>query len=308
MHRYYFSGVDRESLVAQVNALHDANPRVGMMMHASVAGTPRMRRSLARYDLPAVIDSGATEAPMPLDRYRELLISYEGRLDWAASLDVLGDQRASARHWDHLRSCGHPVRYTFQIGGELEAEEVLPDLPPGEVVALGGLARRVRGAGPEQTIIEVYDAALPFIDAGHPVHLFGVGSFTILYYLGGEPWLHSADSSTWLLGRRVPQVIDVDGTRRRSEAPPHERIADTLRSYNRWISDTLDLPQVLWAEAVDPSRSFLTDSFCAYHDIPFGRLADLLVRYAQPAPLPGFDDGIDGHLAIGPHGQPLNLL
>jgi hypothetical protein len=248
---YYFSGI---SSYQQLKLLSELN--VCGMVNALHARQPRMKKAYRDFPrLRLALDSGAFQGRMTLGRYEDTLRAVGHRFEWKANLDVMGDQRKSHRNWLWLRARGHDVRYVFQIEGGLQVRDVLPDIKDEKVIGLGGLVPLMKDPVAAVELIRAYGEV--FAASGMQLHLFGVSSFLVTRFVGGEPWCASVDAQGWLAAGKNHRTWDRFG---RYEHRPDLTRDECMRLNIMWARawfERLDKP--LWREVAD-----LASDDCAY--------------------------------------------
>jgi hypothetical protein len=152
------------------------------------------------------LDSGAYHAfknnlELDLDRYLSFVRNH-GPIDFAVSLDVIGDSRASRENWDRLRrlsSADDPEFVpVFQWGGaDDDLKRYLDEAP---VVGIGGLGLLMKKKD-RPTL-----AQLGTLCALHPgrFHIFGCDWLRAIIELHGL--VNSMDTSKWLDGERFADL------------------------------------------------------------------------------------------------------
>jgi hypothetical protein len=142
------------------------------------------------------VDSGAFTAwrkglrdwPAHAERYKAFLRSFEGRFDFAVSLDVIGDAEASLRAWLDLTAEGFNVVPVWHEGDPLEHLDAYG--PADRLVGLG----RTEGRRCKTKGLAFYDDAFNHYPAGR-FHALGNASPE---QLSLYPF-HSFDAVTWQL-------------------------------------------------------------------------------------------------------------
>lgn len=162
-----------------------------------------------RAPTPFFLDSGAYSAftcgaEIDLMRYCEFISTHASRLAGYASLDVIGDWRASAVHYDLMRAKGLDPIPTFHMGSPMH--ELRRLLIETDYIALGGLvgATRARLQG-------WLDDCFCLVHDFWPrrVHLFGLSA---QWALERYPF-YSADSSAALVGAGMGRVAVFEESR-----------------------------------------------------------------------------------------------
>ncbi len=165
------------------------------------------------------LDSGAYHAlknnlKLDLDRYLSFVRNH-GPFDFAVSLDVIGDSRASRENWDHLRrlrSTDDPEFVpVFQWGGaDDDLRRYLDEAP---VVGIGGLVHLMKKK--DRPTLEQLGA----LCALHPgrFHIFSCDWLRAIMDLHGL--VNSMDTSKWLDGERYADpASDSTGSQALSQA------------------------------------------------------------------------------------------
>lgn len=151
---------------------------------------------------PLFLDSGAFGAytrgqPIDLASYCAFIQQHPARFSPYASLDVIGDWRGSARHYEAMRARGLDPLPTFHMGSP--AHELRRLLRETDYLALGGIVGAAR-----TTLQRWLDECFVHVRDAWPkkIHLFGV---TAPWALERYP-CYSADSSTALISAGNGQV------------------------------------------------------------------------------------------------------
>ena len=151
---------------------------------------------------PLFLDSGAFGAftrgqTIDLKYYCDFIKKHPDKFYPYASLDVIGDWRASSHNWDLMREQGVEAMPTFHMGSPKdELRRLLKDAP---YIAMGGVV-----GATQETMQPWLDGCWRVIKDHWPVkvHIFGVMA---QWALERYPW-YSADSSSALVGAGMGRV------------------------------------------------------------------------------------------------------
>lgn len=161
-----------------------------------------------------MVDSGAFTAytagkSVSLRNYASYLEHWRGTWDYAVTLDVIGDPRATAANTRALHARGVPVLPVFTKGGTLADFDAM--VKEHRFVCVGGLV----GGRPEVQRKRVAMLQRRALDLGGGIHALGVGGMTVLRV--ALPY--SGDSAAH--GRAISQgrVLYFDGHRFQANAP-----------------------------------------------------------------------------------------
>lgn len=151
------------------------------------------------------LDSGAFSAftvgaKINIDEYIAFIKKYEPYITTYATLDVIGDYKATTRNTEYMEANGlHPLA-TFHYGSPYEELERMVEKYEGGYIGLGGLV-------PISTHREKMEAHLDkcfrIIGTKVKTHAFGVNSIWA--------WLrypfYSADATSWLMGGKFRRAM-----------------------------------------------------------------------------------------------------
>ena len=218
---YYHSGVNQYAKLE----LLAANGSAGMVNALSAAQEGMLRGYSGYPELPLSLDSGAFQGRTSPERYAELLSGLHHRFDFYANLDVIGSQRGSDANYRRLtESFGFAPMWVLQVGGKekqsrgfalrsrSELDRLLAKarkrfgLPRGALVGVGGLVGAAKLLKPKRLFACIERVGRAAQGAGLKAHLFGMGSRGVLKRFAKAPWLHSSDSSRWLVGWKTGRV------------------------------------------------------------------------------------------------------
>jgi hypothetical protein len=183
---------------------------------------------------PLFLDSGAFGAftrgqVIDLKKYCAFILQHPTRFYPYASLDVIGDWRASAHNWDLMRAEGVNAMPTFHMNSpETELRRLLK---AADYLALGGVV-----GATQETMQPWLDKCWRVIRDYWPVkvHVFGVMA---QWCLERYPW-YSADSSSALVGAGMGRITEFDAGRVTSYPwmeYAHARYdGDVMDGYSRW--------------------------------------------------------------------------
>nr|WP_202446862.1 hypothetical protein [Streptomyces sp. SID5468] len=173
-------------------------------------------------------DSGAfsaatTGVTIKLGDYAAWLRHWQPLITVAATLDVIGDHRATAANLDRLTEAGCSVLPVFHTG---EPWDVLEGLcAQHRYIALGGLALHAAGAAKQKALmawlIRAFKVARPY---GTALHGFGLTSANLVRHLP----FYSIDSSSYTMGQRFGLVYLWDARTLRMRSLFFRNPADVL--------------------------------------------------------------------------------
>lgn len=151
------------------------------------------------------LDSGAFSAftrneKIDLDEYIRFIKANEEYITTYATLDVIGDYKATQRNTDYMESLGlHPLP-TFHAGSPYKVLEEMVDRYEGGYIALGGLVPLALNRKLMQGHL---DKCFSIIKTRCKVHAFGVnGAWAWMRYP-----LYSADATSWLMGSKFRHLV-----------------------------------------------------------------------------------------------------
>lgn len=156
-----------------------------------------------KYATNLFIDSGAfsaftKQASIDLDQYAEFLKAYANRKSVYASLDVIGDWKATRRNQEKLEAKGLEPIPTFHFNSpETELKRLVSKY---NYIALGGL---VPISMQRKTMQQWLDYCFSIIKTNTKVHGFGVNS---LWAWERYPF-YSVDATSWLMGEKFRRTI-----------------------------------------------------------------------------------------------------
>lgn len=179
-----------------------------------------------------MVDSGAYTAwtkghQVTVDEYAEYLQRNEGGWDYAISLDVIGDWKASARQTDALLAMNIPVMPVFHYGSPLSEFDRLAALSP--YVCAGGM----KPLAYQQKAMTGYLKMLVDRgkDRGAVIHALGVGGVNTIVKSG----VYSCDSSTVSMAPLAGGIVVFDGRKvvmlRANDKEGLKRAAPRLQKY-----------------------------------------------------------------------------
>jgi hypothetical protein len=169
-------------------------------------------RDLGRFGS-VVLDSGAYSVwrkgtEVDLGEYAELCAELEGRVEWYANLDAIGDWRAGVRNLSRLEARGLSPVPVFHLG---EPWGLLDDF-------VYGYPRVALGRGPRTDFERMY-RMLEFVfdrytdDEGEPLAAFHGFRMTDRRLLARFPF-ESVDSTTWAAGNAYGELPTDEGRSR----------------------------------------------------------------------------------------------
>lgn len=158
---------------------------------------------------PLFLDSGAFGAftrgqQIDIKYYCDFIKQYPDKFHPYASLDVIGDWRASAHNWDVMRGLGVNAMPTFHMNSP--KTELIRLLKEADYIAMGGVV-----GATEETMKPWLDGCWRTIRDYWPkkLHIFGVMA---QWALERYPW-YSADSSSALVGAGMGRVTTFEESR-----------------------------------------------------------------------------------------------
>lgn len=186
---------------------------VGILVSFHYFRTDKLADRLAEFNTKPLVfaDSGAFSAAMigaeiTVPDYSAWLTEHESVIDMAATLDVIGDHKATAKNTRALEKRGHKVMPVFHVG---EPWSVLKTLVKDyKLIALGGMVPHARSAGPELRRWLTYAMRIGD-EHGARFHAFGITATKII----GTLPLFSVDSTTWKSSARYGDLFLWDDVR-----------------------------------------------------------------------------------------------
>jgi len=186
---------------------------VGILISFHYFRTDPLEERLAAFDRKPLVfaDSGAFSAAnigseITIADYSAWLTEHAGVIDMAATLDVIGDPKATAKNTTALEKRGHEVVPVFHVGSPWP--ELKRIVKTHKLVALGGMVPHARSAGPQLRRWLTYAVGIAD-DAGARCHAFGITVPTIISRLP----LFSCDSTTWKSSARYGDLFLWDDVR-----------------------------------------------------------------------------------------------
>jgi len=190
-------------------------------------------------NLPLFLDSGAFSAmtrgvPLDISEYIDFCLAHHHKFDAIASLDVIGDHEATYRNHCTMIEAGVDSVPTFHVNEPWSALVRL--LTGSDYIALGVAGMQQRRTGLARWLVKCFQMRQE-IRPDCRVHGFALTLSDIMRLF---PW-ESADSTTWLSGRRFGTVVVSNGKGFRSvtrdrrptirgHVPPELLVARTAKS------------------------------------------------------------------------------
>ncbi|MFD9351602.1 hypothetical protein ACFWCO_23570 [Streptomyces diastaticus] len=245
------------------------------------------------YDGPVELfaDSGAYSAatlgtPVRLADYAAWLREWGPLITTAATLDVIGDPKATAANTAALHDAGHPVLPTFHVGTSWSVLEDLCARHP--YVALGGMVPHA--ASPKPVMRWLVRAFAIARHHGTRFHGFGQTTQTTIASLP----FYSVDSSTWSTDARYGRLSVWDYRTHRIRTVRSGRPADVHRHARLLRAHNLD-PAALIRPGFAQRAARDRDTYNAEQRQMLGVAAEAWQRYAawlqtrhQVPPPPGW--------------------
>lgn len=212
--RIYFAGVDRPSFLSE---LHRCNATRILISYADYhTSFATFSTHLDKYQFNILLDSGAYSAftrgiKLSVVEYGEFLLKWGHYFVGYFNLDVIGDFDKTWDNQDYLESQGlHPIP-VFHYG---EPPEILRFMTQRyKRIGIGGMVPQSNSA---------LDKWLPTVFYGkdgrekYPQTKFHALGLTTKHLLDKYPW-DSADSTTWLIGKKFREVMMENGSRRATQ-------------------------------------------------------------------------------------------
>ncbi|MGC6589067.1 hypothetical protein ACPV3A_29500 [Paenibacillus sp. Dod16] len=205
--RFFFSGCDRAVRDLEVAKANGAQFVLMSYYYLRNDRYGNWRKHVQRLGLKVMLDSGAftiwkrREAGKDVQEidvrdYAKFVLQHQDIIHSFITLDVVGNEAASAANDAYLRSLGLSPVPVFPAMGDLqELERLVKD--DHEVIAIGATVGMKEAA--KRTLFAQIFAAFP----DERFHWLGGSSSLINEF----PWF-SADSSTWLSGRKYGKLMD----------------------------------------------------------------------------------------------------
>lgn len=168
------------------------------------------------------LDSGAFSAftlgvKIDIDKYIEFIKKYEDMITAYATLDVIGDYKATDKNTKYMQSKGLKPIPTFHYGSPYEELERLVN--EYDYIALGGLVPIAKDRPKMQAHL---DKCFSIIKTKTRVHGFGVnGLWAWIRY----PF-YSVDATSWLMGGKFRQVIKFNPKKLKFETSSKTKLID----------------------------------------------------------------------------------
>jgi len=180
--------------------------------------------------VPIVIDSGAFQGGMTVERYVGVLRRLESqlpgrlfrRIDWVSVLDEVGASVTGRVNYEAMK-CGYGIEalYVAQVNSQSTAGR--PQSWKNEVGYVSHYLDETRMIG-ISGLVEVFRAStydgMRFMEdigrwlqkTGRCAHFFGIGAAGVLRAFREEPWFASADFQKWLAGKKAWKLYRTDGS------------------------------------------------------------------------------------------------
>lgn len=182
------------------------------------------------------IKNGRTTQPVDVEQYANFLSQFQDLIFGFFNLDVIGDPEASRKNGEYLRQRGFEPIEVFHYGSDWD---VLGRMVSADQTLIGIGGTVGLSEGKKRTFLKEVFCRFP----GQLFHLLGCGSPLILEFP-----IFSADSSTWLLGRKFLVIM----TPKQVKAPAgwcaEDCIAHNVRLqsyYEDWESGALQTEMAL---------------------------------------------------------------
>lgn len=170
---------------------------VGILVSFHYFRTDKFAERLAAFDRKPLVfaDSGgfsamSVGADVTVPDYGAWLTDHASLIDVAATLDVIGDHKATAKNTAALERMGHQVAPVFHVGSPWPVLKKL--VKEHKLIALGGMVPHARSNGDALRRWLTYAVRIGE-DAGCRFHAFGITAPKIIAPLP----LFSIDSTTW---------------------------------------------------------------------------------------------------------------
>lgn len=232
--RFFFSGCDRSVRDLEIAAANGAEYILLSFYYLSQFASEVWKRTIKRLGLKVFLDcgeytryaailKGKETKPISLEEYANFIIKHADVLYACISLDCVGDPEQSKSNYGKLRALVGdlveiiPVWHIQSDWSDLQ--ELVDEEHP--LIAIGGSI--FVGAGGIQHLREKFKDLFRMYPS-QPFHRLG-GASSLLFEF---EWF-SADSSSWLVGRKYGKIITTTGQMRAPELTDEERIGHNVR-------------------------------------------------------------------------------